>query len=373
MAQTARRITVDWAKALAEQTQIGHNRWHPDIPPIIEVEPGEQIELETLDGMDGQIRETSTVADVAGSSGTRVHPLTGPVYVKGAEPGDLLEIRIDQVEPADFGYTVQLTGFGYLRDLFPNPFLVKWHMADGYAESDALPGIRIKGFPFMGVIGLAPSRDLLRTIIEREQELLERGGAVNPPDPHEAIPADPHIANEAIRTLAPHEVGGNLDVKQMTAGTRLFIPVGVPGALFSCGDAHFAQGDGEVCGTAIEMQGTFHGSFAVHKGQAARRNLRDVAFSRDEYFMDPDLAAPRRFFATTGMSISRDGRNHSEDVSLAARNALINMIEHLTTTRDYSEQQAYAICSVAVDLRVSEVVDVPNPVVSALLPLDIFI
>ena len=176
-----------------------------------------------------------------------------------------------------------------------------------------------------------------------------------------------------MRTVAPHETGGNLDIKQLTAGTTLRIPVYVPGALFSVGDAHFAQGDNESCGTAVEMAATFYGSFRVLKGEAKKRGIRDVQFYREDYFTSPEMAVPKRFFATTGQSVTRDGVAHSEDTTLAARNALLNMIDYLVAERGFTPQQAYAICSVAVDLKISEMVDVPNFVVSAFLPLDIFV
>jgi formamidase len=193
-----------------------------------------------------------------------------------------------------------------------------------------------------------------------------------PPDPTGAVPAREPFASTGLRTVPPRETGGNLDIKQLAQGTTLLLPVYQEGALFSVGDAHFAQGDCETCGTAIEMGATFRGTFQLRKGAAARGNIRDVQFSREEYWVDPRYAAPRRFFATTGMSIRRDGVNESEDVTLAARNALLNMIDHLVAERGLSRQQAYALCSVAVDLKISELVDVPNFVVSAFLPLDIF-
>ena len=151
---------------------------------------------------------------------------------------------------------------------------------------------------------------------------------------------------------------------------RLLLPVFVPGALFSAGDAHFAQGDGESCGTAVEMCASVLVKFALRKGEAARHQIRFPRFERDDYFVPPELAAPKRFIATTGMCI-RDGVNESENATLAAHHALMNMIA-LLMERGWSRQQAYAICSVAVDLRLSEVVDVPNFVVSAMLPLAIF-
>jgi formamidase len=373
IAGNVHRVSVDRSRTLAQQPNIGHNRWHPDIPPVVHAEPGDRVILETLDALDGQITATSTAADVATVNLDVVHPLTGPVFVNGAEPGDLLEVHIVDVEPAEFGFTVQVPGFGFLRDEFPDPFIVRWRIADGYATSDDLPGVRIPGASFPGVIGISPSREHMERIVAREQRLLVRGGVVLPPSSASAVPADERIAAEALRTIPPREVGGNLDVKQLSKGVRLALPVSAPGALFSIGDAHFAQGDGECCGTAIEMCATFHLEFSVHKGVAAQRGIREVQFSRDEYYGPPELVAPRRFYATTGMSISQDGENQSEDATLAARNALRNMIDYLGQEHGYSRQQAYTLASVAVDLKISELVDVPNFVVSAFLPLDIFV
>ena len=205
---------------------------------------------------------------------------------------------------------------------------------------------------------------------EREQGGT-RGGMVLPPEKDGAMPAAEPIASEALRTIPPRENGGNLDIKQLSKGARLMLPVFVDGALFSVGDAHFAQGDGEACGTAIEMAGAILVRFTVHKGEAARRGIRFPRFARDDYYFPPELAAPKRFLATTGLSIRDDGTNESEDATLSARNALLAMIDVLVE-RGWSRQQAYAICSVAVDLKLSELVDVPNMVVSAFLPLDIF-
>jgi len=365
-------VRIDASKPLRAEPHTGHNRWHPEIPPILRVDPGDRVALETRDALDGQITAQSTADDVRNVNLNVVHPLTGPVYVNGAAPGDLLEVKILEVEPASFGFTVQIPGFGFLRDQFPDPFIVRWRIADGAAESADLPGVRIHGAPFPGTIGLAPSRALMQAITKREKELLDRGGMVLPPDPTDAVPADSRLAAEALRTVPPRETAGNVDIKQLCAGTTMLIPVQVEGALFSVGDAHFAQGDGEICGTAIEMQSVFHAQFFLRKGEAARRNRQDVAFFRDTYAVAPELAVPRRYYATTGLSVEKGGLNQSENATLAARNAMLNMVDHLEE-RGYSRQQAYAICSVAVDLKISEVVDVPNFVVSAVLPLDIFV
>ena len=365
-------IKIDRSKKLGDEQDVGHNRWHPDIKPVAEVDPGQIIGIETRDAFDGQFSHDTEKEEVAGCNLHLVHPLTGPVYVNGAEPGDLLEVKVHEVVPEAFGFTVQVPGFGFLRDVFTEPHIIHWNLVDGFATSADLPGVKIPGAPFMGVIGTTPSHELLEQINKRESDLQARGGAVLLPETTDAVPSDAGIASKAVRTIAPHETGGNVDIKQLTAGTTVRIPVYTEGALFSVGDAHFAQGDNESCGTAVEMGSTFYGSFNLLKGVAKKRNITDMQFYRDDYFMAPEMAVPQRFFATTGQSYTRDGVAQSEDTTLAARNALLNMIEYLVSERGYTDQQAYAICSVAVDLKISEMVDVPNFVVSALLPLDIF-
>jgi formamidase len=176
---------------------------------------------------------------------------------------------------------------------------------------------------------------------------------------------------EGLRTLPPRENGGNFDVKQLTKGAKPLLPIAVEGGLFSVGDGHFAQGDGEVCVTAVEMGATVAVRFRVLKDAAAFGHMRGPRFSHDGYFSPPEWAAPKRFVATMGLPIRDDGVNEGENLTLACRNALLNMLD-LLQERGWSREQAYIICSVAVDLRVSNVVDVPNYVVSALLPEDIF-
>jgi formamidase len=248
-------IAVDYGKSLAEEPDKGHNRWHEAIAPVIEVAPGEELEIETRDAFDGQITPVTTAEKLRQCDLNRVHPLTGPVFVAGAAPGDLLEVEVCDMKPADFGYTVQVPGFGFLRDVFPEPYIAKWTIKDGFAVSAELPGVRIPDGSFVGVIGIAPSKALRETIQRREASLLSRGGMVLPPEAQGAVPASEPIASEALRTIPPRENGGNLDIKQLSKGARLLLPVFTEGALFSVGDAHFAQGDGEACGTAIEMAG----------------------------------------------------------------------------------------------------------------------
>jgi formamidase len=368
-------VSIDPSKPLGEEPGTGHNRWHEDIEPVVEVDPGDTVVYETRDAFDGQLNGESTAEDVGNLDLSGVHPLTGPVFVKGAEPGDLLEVKLVAVEAdpwEQWGYTVEVPGFGFLRDDFPEPYIVHWRLhGNEYAESEQLPGVRIRCNPHPGVLGLAPSAELRQRATEREGALVERGGLALLPDPEGAVPTDEEIAAEGLRTIPPRETAGNIDIKQISPGTTVLLPVYAEGGLVSTGDVHYAQGDCEACGTAIEVRTRVQLRFGIRKGEAERRGIRDLQFFRDDYFTRPELAAPRRFFATTGISVHKDGTNESEDLSLSAKNALLNMIEHLQT-RGFDRQQAYALCSVAVDLRVSQVVDVPNLLVSALLPLDIF-
>jgi formamidase len=367
------RLAIDHDQSILKAPRASHNRWHPAIEAALRISSGDRVEIETRDSFDGQIVPNQTTAqDFGGISIARAHPLTGPIYVEDAEPGDLLAIKIEEVLPAPYGFTAILPGFGFLRDCFPMPYLLHWDLAGGFAVSPQLPDVKIPGAPFMGVMGLAPSHALLNQILERERDLHRRGGMVFLPDPHEAVPDAEMVANNGLRTIAPHETGGNLDIKQLTAGTTLYLPVSTEGGLFSTGDAHFAQGDGESCGTAIETSATLVARFNVLKGEAARREQKDPSFARHEEVsaraVSPDLG---RFYATTGNSVRRDGRNECEDLNTAARNALLNMIDFLTDAYSFTREQAYCLASVAVDLRVSQVVDVPNVIVSAFLPLEV--
>jgi formamidase len=354
---------------LREQPGRGHNRWHPDIAPGLRVQRGATVELDCIDAVDTQVKPGMKHEDVLTCDLSRAHPLTGPVYVEGAEPGDLLSVKVEKIETDDTAFTMILPGVGYLRDVFTKPFLVHWELKDGFARSEQIPGVRIPGAPFMGVMGVAPSHELLRTINTREADLAARGGFVLPPNPTNALPADPQIASNAFSTIAPHENGGNFDIKQLIAGSTLYLPVYVPGALFSVGDTHFAQGDGETCVTAVETSSRFTATFDVIKGEARRRGLSDPEFSCPPH---PDDNPKRGYYGTTGIPVRKDGRAEAEDLNVCCRNALMNMINYMVARHNLSPEQAYCVSSVAANLRISNVVDVPNFVVSAFLPLDIF-
>jgi len=332
-----------------------HNRWHPDITPVVTVAPGEALTLEAEDGLAGQLTRESTHADCATLDLGLGHPLAGPVEINGAKPGDVLEIEFLEYRSADFGVTAVIPGFGFLADRFTDPFLVKWEIDDDAARSGELPGVAVPAEMFAGVVGVAPSRDRLEQLRRREERIGERGGPVADPAPESALPRS---AAGGLRTIPPREIGGNLDIRQLVAGSRLYLPVDVPGALLSIGDLHFAQGDGEVCGTAIEVAGEV--TVALHLHEDHKRRSRFPSF-------EAPARPGRHAFATTGIPV-----DDAMDLTVAAREALGAMIDHLVATYGFEAAAAYALCSAVVDLRLSEVVDVPYPVVSALLPLDIF-
>ena len=364
-------IEIDRSKRLIEEPHTGHNRWHPDIPPVIAVEPGEEVVLETRDASDGQIKPDMSASDLVHVDTKVTHPLTGPVFINGASPGDLLEIEYLDIVAQPRGWTRMRPGAGFLRDLFPDYYLMHWEIQDGWATSAQLPGVRIPNGSFMGTAGIAPSMAQLKIWTQREADLCARGGLASMPDAESAVPGKEPIASEGLRTQPPRENCGNVDAKQLTKGSRLLIPVNVDGALYSLGDAHFAQGDSECCVTGIEMEATAVVRFRILKGEAARWNIRWPRFAHPGYFASPEWAVPRNFIATMGIPVREDGTQEGEDLTLAARNALLNMIA-LLRERGWSKEQAYVICSVAVDLKVTNIVDLPNVTVSAFLPEDIF-
>jgi formamidase len=365
-------ITINRDGRLRDEPHTGHNRWHPDIRAIAEIAPGESIVLETRDAADGQVKRGMTTADLDGLDRNVGHPLTGPLHVSGAEPGDLLEVEFCDIVAQPYGWTRIRPGAGFLREVFHTPFLAHWDIADGFGTSEQIPGVKIPDGSFMGTTGIAPSHEQLQTWAAREADLVTRGGLALLPEAIDAVPATSTIANNGLRTMPPRENGGNMDIKQLTKGSKLFLPVAVDGALLSIGDAHYAQGDSECCITAIEMGATVTVRCQIHKAKAAKNKITFPRFAHDGYFADPRWAAPHNFIATMGMPIRSNGVQEGEDLTLAAKNALLNMID-LLGERGYSREQAYVICSVAVDLRIANVVDLPNVTVTALLPEAIFV
>ena len=332
-----------------------HNRWHPEIEPVAAVAPGEVVTLETRDGLDGQLTRESTHADCARFDDGLAHPLTGPLFVVGAEPGDVLEVEILEYETPAFGVNCVFPGFGFLADLFTEPFLVPWELDGAVARSAELPAIAVPACVHAGVIGVAPSHELMEAQRAREERIRAAGGDVAGDARRSAIPP---TAAGGLRTIPPRETGGNMDIRRLVAGSTLLLPVHVPGALLSLGDVHFAQGDGEVCGTGIEIAAGVTVRLGVRKAPSWVPRF-------PAYLTPPDRPVAR--FATTGIS-----EHDAMDLTAAARAALLAMIDWLEAEHGLSRPAAYCLCSACVDLHLSEVVDIPFPLVSALIPLDVF-
>jgi formamidase len=362
------RISVDRHRSIVDSPENSHNRIWPDLEPIAVVEPGAVIELELRDGMDGRLTADSDAASLQSIDLDANHPLTGPIEIRGAEPGDVLVVTPRRIECSHFGTTAVIPGFGLLGDLFADPFLVRWEIEDGVARSRDLPGVAIRGRPFLGCVAVAPSRELFERAAAREQALGERGATILGPQRRSAVPPEEPYASQALRTIPPRENGGNLDVKQVREGSRLLLPVHVAGALLSVGDAHFAQGEGEVCGTAIEIAATVTLEVSLRRAQTLQ--FRPL-FPAIEY-SQPSSDHPRPCFETMGIPLSESGENESMNVTLAARRALLEMIGWLGAEHGLSREQAYVLASVAADLRVAEVVNIPNALVTCRLALDVF-
>jgi len=387
-----------------------HNRWHPAIPSAATADPGDTVVFETRDAFDNPFNRASTPATVAAANLNLIHPLTGPLHVNGAKRGDVLAVTMIDVVPGpdQFGYTVAVPGFGFLRDVFPNPAIVHWELGKvgtaqhaRFATSRDLPGVRLPLHGFAGTIGVELGLPEVETAFQREEQLRLKNGFVLPPEFHDAVPSrlcgrDGTAKDRCLRTIPPRENGGNTDIKQMVAGTTLLFPCFIDGCGLSVGDVHWAQGDGEVSGTAIEMNAIVTVKVEVKKGLAAgfggwpRFESRRAGVLRD--------LMPDHFIATIGVPVKDRGvvmaeetwiegftnppllgplTNQSEDTTLAARDALLKMIDFLTGPQSPSpnpltREQAYILCSVACDLRISNLVDVPNFVVSNFLQLDVF-
>ena len=352
-------VRLDPSRSLREQPERGHNRWHPDIEPVARVAPGEELTLELRDSLDGQLTPDSAHEDLLSVAAVS-HVLTGPVAVEGAEPGDVLELDLLAYETDAFGWTAVIPGAGVLGDLVERPYLVRWSIAAGEARSDDLPGVAIPARTHAGVIGVAPSPSLFADALRRETALADAGHPIRMPNAETAFP---ETVVDGLRTMPPRENGGNLDVCDLVAGARLLLPVHVPGALLSAGDLHFAQGDGEASLYAIETSGAVTLRVGLRREPAWTPRF-------PAYEAPPRPARP--VFATTGLPIDEAGENRYLDLGVAMRQALLELIGWLRAERGLGFEQAYALASVAAELRISQAVDLPNPLVSAALPLDVF-
>jgi len=364
-----RKVHLDRSQSLNSKGEGGHNRWHYNIEPLLKVDPEQSVSLDVRDGLDGQITTTSTPRDLASLNLDVTHPMTGPIYVNGAEPGDLLTVEILSITTADDGWTFVMPGMGLLADRLPGPYLIHWGISDGYATSQDLPGVMVPGRPFLGVVGVAPSPTRLAQILAREGELARSGFPVRLPKLAGAIPSTIEMGQEGLRSAPPREIGGNLDIRHMGDGTRLTLPVDVAGALCSVGDMHFAQGDGEVCGTAIEVSGSVDLIFHITKSKHVTWRPTNPYVE----FVQTKTEQTRSYVGTVGYPLGRDGSQSFMDLHLAARRAIEEMITYVCAAHKLSEYQAYLLLSATCNLQISQMVDCPNAIVLATLPTDIFV
>ena len=298
-----------------------HVGWDRSISPCVAVSPGSTVEIETIDSSGGQLSASSAIQDLINLDFLRVNPVTGPIYVEGAQPGDALRVRFDEFHPSGWGWTANIPGFGLLADQFVEPALHIWKY-DSAHPTFALfaAGGQVPLKPFVGTVGLAPAEEGL----------------------HSVVP--------------PRRVGGNMDIRDMSAGTELLLPVEVEGGLLSLGDTHAAQGDGEVCGTAIESPI----NVVVTIDLVKTANLETPRFITN--------GPVSRHLDTKGYQVTT---GIGADLMQASKEAVSRMIDWLSTSHGISPVDAYMLCSVAGDLRISEIVDMPNWIVSFYFPRSI--
>jgi acetamidase/formamidase len=295
----------------------GHHGWNNAFPARLTIAPGETVHFETRDPSCGQLTPASTTADIPRLDFSLVNPVTGPVFVDGARPGDVLKVKVLSFKPSGWGWTANIPGFGLLADQFADPKLHIWKYDASLAPALYGPGGRVPLRPFAGTMGVAPAA----------------------PGLHSIVP--------------PRNVGGNMDIRDLGEGAELYLPIEVDGALFSVGDTHAAQGDGEVCGTAIESPMDVVLQFELVKGA----NLKMPRYTTPGPVTDH--LDRKGYEVTTGIG---------PDLMTGARTAVAEMVELLCRRFGYSAIDAYLLCSVCADLRISSIVDVPNWVVSFHFP-----
>ncbi len=300
-------ITVPDADFVLTDDQT-HARWSSTIPAVVTVPSGAVVEVKTMEASDGQFEVGSTVDDVMNVSFDPIHPLTGPVAVEGAEPGDVLAVTLLDIEVDDWGWAAIVPGFGFLADRFTDPVYKGFEIPPGATEIAFNDRISIPLAPFPGVMGVAPPTDSM------------------------------------LSTIPPRANGGNMDNRHMVVGTTVYFPVFVEGANFSIGDTHAAQGDGEVSGTAIEAGMRIRYRIEVVDGA---RPIQEPQYESDD------------FYAVTAFATTLDE---------AAVKATEYMIDYLVAEHGLTEEEAYMLCSLAGDLKISEVVDVPHVLVSMHMP-----
>jgi acetamidase/formamidase len=290
-----------------------HLGWDRTFRPIATLAPGDEVTVETQDASGGQLKSNSVAEDVANLDFDRVNPVTGPFRIEGAQPGDALVVEILDMSVDRWGWTANIPGFGLLTDEFPDPHLRISILKEDRAE--LLPGLAVPIVPMVGTIGVAPPE----------------------PGPHSIVP--------------PRRWGGNMDIRHIGPGARLILPVGVEGALLSLGDAHAAMGDGEVCGTGVETDAEVTLRVDVRSGAAPITPVVET---------HPRTQRVGAALATTGIG---------PDLMTATKDAVRALLHEIVSRTGLSADDAYLLASVAADLKISEVVDVPNWIVSAHLEM----
>ncbi|MCT1463754.1 formamidase [Corynebacterium sanguinis] len=387
--------TLDSTRPFDQQDVVGHNRWHPDIPPIMSINPGETVRAESREWFDGHVKNTDSAEDILTVPFEKPHQLSGPFRIEGAKPGDLLVVDLIDVGPLSesdnpgelagegWGYTgifASKHGGGFLHEFMPDAYKAIWDFKDGVATSRHIPGVSFASMCHPGLMGTAPSPDMLARWNKREASLIAT-------DPHRfpplAVPPQPksatlgavpeadisRISREAAVTVPPRENGGNMDIKNLTAGSRIFFPVFVDGANFSFGDLHFSQGDGEItlCG-AIEM-----GGYVEFSVDIIPDGMNTYKSTGAPIFVPGDQGPKYTDWLTfTGLSITNEGEQRHLDATLAYQNAVKHCIDYLTVF-GYSKEQAFLILGAApIEAHFSAVVDYPNACATLYLPTEIF-
>jgi formamidase len=385
---------LDSAKKFEHQKKLGHNRWHPEIPPVATVKPGDSFRVHCREWFDGAMLNNDSADDILNAPLMCVHKLSGPFAVEGAKPGDLLIVDILDVGPIPqedsgplagqgWGYTgifSRNNGGGFLTDRFPDAYKAIWDFKGQIATSRHVPEVSFPGLIHPGLMGTAPSAELLAKWNKREGALIATDPhrvppLALPPEPREAVlggvPAADfnRVAAEAARTAPPRENGGNQDIKNLSKGTRVFYPVFVDGANLSVGDLHFSQGDGEItfCG-AIEMGGFIDLRLDLLKG-----GMDTYGVSENAIFIpgnvDPQFS---QWIAFSGTSVTLDGEQRYLDSQLSYQRACLHAIDYLTKF-GYSPEQAYLLLGAApIEGRLSGVVDIPNSCCTVYIPTAIF-
>jgi formamidase len=377
-------IKVDLSKSPVDNENI-HNRWHPDIPMTCWVKPGDDFILETFDWTGGFIKNNNSADDVRDIDLTTVHYLSGPVGVKGAEPGDLLVVDLLDIGAKQDslwgfnGFFSRNNGGGFLVDHFPQAQKSIWDFKGMFTSSRHVPGVNFAGLIHPGLIGCLPDKAMLDMWNKREGDFIATDPNRVPPLAAPPSAATAHMgkmtgvardkaAAEGARTVPPREHGGNCDIKDLSRGSKVFFPVYVDGAGLSVGDLHFSQGDGEItfCG-AIEMAGWVHMKVSLIKGGMAKYGIKNPIFK-------PSPITPHYndYLIFEGISVDEKGKQHYLDVHVAYRQACLNAIEYLKKF-GYSAAQAYSILGTApVQGHISGVVDIPNACATLWLPTQIF-